>query len=61
MTIAEYHTLLGHARSVLERYMFDGDMVRDDIAEICARIDAAVIPTAQSNPPKVLQGIERAA
>jgi hypothetical protein len=31
--------LLTEARKVLERYMFDGDICRDDIAEICQKID----------------------
>ena len=31
--------LLSQARAILERYMFDGDTIRDDVAEICMKID----------------------
>lgn len=31
--------LLAEARKVLDRYMFDGDTCRDDIAEVCQKID----------------------
>ena len=31
--------LLAEARRVLDRYMFDGDLCRDDIAEVCQKID----------------------
>jgi hypothetical protein len=36
--------LLGRARAVLERYMFDetAEAVRDDVAEICMAIDDAL-------------------
>lgn len=32
-------TLLAEARKVLERYMFEGETCRDDVAEICQKID----------------------
>jgi len=41
MTHDDYAQLLRSARSVLERHMFDGDAVRDDVAEICMKIDDA--------------------
>jgi len=31
--------LLAEARKVLERYMFDGETCRDDVAEVCQKID----------------------
>jgi hypothetical protein len=34
--------LLRQARSVLDRYMFDGDTIRDDVAEVCMKIDDAL-------------------
>ena len=39
MTQDDYAQLLRSARSVLERYMFDGEAVRDDVAEICMKLD----------------------
>jgi hypothetical protein len=39
MTQDDYARLLRSARSVLERYMFDGVAVRDDVAEICMKLD----------------------
>ena len=41
MTHDDYAQLLRSARSVLERHMFDGDSVRDDVTEICMKIDDA--------------------
>ena len=61
MTTSEFTRLLGQARAVLDRYLFDGEVMRDDVAEICARIDDVLAATAQSNSPKAVQGIERAA
>jgi len=39
MTIRTYENLLHDARAVLERYQFDGNVLRDDVAEICMKID----------------------
>ena len=57
MTIADYEALLNEARLVLERHMFDGVDLRDDVAEICLKIDDALRPTR----PRALQGIARRA
>jgi hypothetical protein len=37
----ELLALLARARAVLDRYMFepDGEMIRDDVAEMCMAID----------------------
>jgi hypothetical protein len=45
--------LLAEARRVLDRYMFDGDLCRDDIAEVCQKIDdlLPVNPTAVAQKP----------
>jgi len=60
MTTVELMALLTETRLVLERLMFDGVDLRDDVAEVCMKIDDALsAPEAQQ--PKVLQGIERAA
>jgi len=39
MSIRAYEKLLHDARAVLARYQFDGDVMRDDVAEICMKID----------------------
>lgn len=61
MTLDDYAKLLGQARRVLERYMFDGVDLRDDIAEVCADIDEALPAPADAHQPRQLHGIERAA
>ena len=40
----ELLALLARARAVMDRYMFDaeGEMMRDDVAEICMAIDDAM-------------------
>jgi len=40
----ELLALLKRARAVLDRYMFeaDGEMIRDDVAEVCMAIDDAL-------------------
>jgi hypothetical protein len=60
MADAELAILLREARAVLDRYLFDGVDLRDDIAEICLKIDDA-LPESDAHRPKMLQGIERAA
>jgi hypothetical protein len=54
MTHEEALRLLGRARNVLERHLFeaDGSVVRDDIAELCAAIDDVMPPAegAHSKP-----------
>ena len=60
MTNAELMALLRQARTVLERYMFDDVDLRDDIAEVCQKIDDA-LPSPDIHQPRVLHGIERAA
>lgn len=60
MTNGELIALLKQSRTVLERYMFDGVDLRDDIAEICAKIDD-VIPSPEVHEPKIQHRIERAA
>ncbi|MBV8740836.1 MAG: hypothetical protein JOZ12_03575 [Sinobacteraceae bacterium] len=59
MTDADLLALLKQSRTVLERYMFDGLELRDDIAEICAKIDD-VLPAPEVHQPK-MHRIERAA
>jgi hypothetical protein len=61
MTPDDYVVLLIQARLVLERHLFDGVDLRDDVAEICAQIEDARPPAADSHQPIALPGIERAA
>ena len=61
MLMSDYVALLSEARLVLDRYMFDGEILRDDVAEICAKIDDAVPTISENNRPRIVQGIERAA
>jgi len=43
MTNDELLALLRRARAVLDHYMFDeGELLRDDIAEVCMAIDDAL-------------------
>ena len=60
MTIADYEALLIEARMVLERYMFDRVDLRDDVADICLKIDDALPPATNSNRPRAIRGIARA-
>jgi len=61
MITAESTALLQQARTVLERYLFDGVDLRDDVAEICAKIDDALPPAPEAHQPRKFEGIERAA
>jgi hypothetical protein len=62
MITAESTALLQQARAVLDRYLFDGVDLRDDVAEICAKIDDALLPPApETHQPRKFEGIERAA
>ena len=43
MSHAELLTLLGRARAVLDRYLFDeSETMRDDVAQMCIAIDDAL-------------------
>lgn len=35
----EHEQLLRSARSLLDRFMFEGDELRDDVANLCMKID----------------------
>jgi hypothetical protein len=67
MITVESTVLLQQARAVLERYLFDGVDLRDDVAEICAKIDDALPPAPPgadapvAHQPRKFEGIERAA
>lgn len=39
MQNSEHERLLRSARSLLDRFMFVGDELRDDVANLCMRVD----------------------
>lgn len=45
MANTEHENLLRSARSLLDRFMFEGDELRDDVANLCMKIDDA-LPSA---------------
>ncbi|HET7088649.1 MAG TPA: hypothetical protein VFL17_08375 [Anaerolineae bacterium] len=59
MTHDELLALLTRSRRVLERHLFDGETIRDDIAAICIAIDDALSPEprAQKNSRAALEAI----
>jgi hypothetical protein len=46
MADSDYEKLLRSARSLLDRFMFEGDEMRDDVANLCMKIDDA-LPSAE--------------
>jgi hypothetical protein len=62
MAMTTEHTkLLREARTVLERFMFDGDDVRDDVAEVCAKLDDVLLGAAVAHEADLPRSIEEAA
>jgi hypothetical protein len=45
MVDSDYEKLLRSARSLLDRFMFEGDEMRDDVANLCMKIDDALPAT----------------
>lgn len=48
MADSDYEKLLRSARTLLDRFMFDGDERRDDVASICMRIDDVLPSTGMA-------------
>ena len=48
MTHSELEDLLRGARALMDRYMFDGEELRDDVANLCMKIDDALPDPAVS-------------
>ncbi len=46
MLDSEHESLLRSARSLLDRFMFEGDEMRDDVANLCMKIDD-VLPAVE--------------
>jgi hypothetical protein len=61
MTMTEHTHLLREARTVLERFMFDGEDIRDDVAEVCAKLDDVLLGPAVIEEADLPASIERAA
>ena len=47
MANTEHENLLRSARSLLDRFMFEGDELRDDVANLRMKIDDALPPPAE--------------
>ena len=50
----EHEQLLRSARSLLDRFMFEGDELRDDVANLCMKINASKseAPSRRSPSPE---------
>ena len=55
MPYEELIALLNRARTVLDRYLFDGDRdaIRDDVAEVCMAIDDALPDDSRVKPKRL--------
>jgi hypothetical protein len=47
MPNTKHEKLLRSARSLLDRFMFDGDELRDDVANLCMNIDDVLPPPTE--------------
>jgi hypothetical protein len=47
MVYSKHEELLRSARSLLDRFMFEGDELRDDVANLCMKIEDALSPPAE--------------
>jgi hypothetical protein len=61
MTTTEHTKLLREARTVLDRNMWDGDEIRDDVAEVCAKLDDVLLDPAIASESELTRSIEEAA
>ena len=61
MTSIETIDLLRQARATLERYLFDGDVLRDDVAEVCAKLDDVLLDPKLATSAQPTEQIEQAA
>ena len=51
MANSEHEKLLRSARSLLDRFMFEGVELRDDVANLCMKFDDALPPPAEVSVP----------
>jgi hypothetical protein len=61
MTHEELLALLVRSRAVHERYLFDGEVMRDDVAELCIAIDDALSRQSQASARQESPSLERSA
>jgi hypothetical protein len=61
MTANEFAYLLRQARAVLDRYIWDGETIRDDVAEVCMKIDDVLLDSEVAAPSELVGNIEQAA
>jgi hypothetical protein len=61
MPANEYAYLLRQARIVLDRYIWDGETIRDDVAEVCMKIDDVLLDSEVAAPSELEGNIEQAA
>jgi hypothetical protein len=55
MPNVEHENLLRSARSLLDRFMFEGDELRDDVANLFMRIDDILPPAEVSVPTAAIE------
>lgn len=58
MADSDYEKLLRSARTLLDRFMFEGDEMRDDVANLCMRIDDVLPSTPISGTAGVIEATE---
>ena len=51
MANTEHENLLRSARSLLDRFMFEGDELRGEVASLCMKIDVALPSRAEVSVP----------
>jgi hypothetical protein len=61
MSHEELLVLLSRSRALHERYLFDGDVMRDDVAEICMAIDDALSGRSHASARPESPPLERSA
>jgi hypothetical protein len=63
MPNTEHESLLRSAGSLLDRFMFEGDELRDDVANLCMKIDDVLPPAVEVSGADFILGemIETAA
>ena len=61
MSHQELLGLLSRSRAMHERYLFDGDVLRDDVAELCMAIDDALSGQSQASARQESPSLERTA
>jgi len=61
MAAGDYEKLLRSARSLLDRFMFEGDEMRDDVANLCMNIYDALPPDISPSSVELTETLNAAA